>query len=325
MLRMIFKRTASSLRKVAVAAKFGVIVSGLFCSVVEHSCYADDSVPWQYFGAEAPGKVPVLFAPEVFPQSNRYFGVSFSVDGKECFYGVGYRNGDKFQEEIRWVHYEDGAWSPHQVLLSVEQQNYVDPFLSFDGKRLYFISTRPLQNGKRSFDIWYLLRPGDGWSEPVNVGPPVSTENANEFYVSMTSEKTLYFGSNKANPKNFDLYASRLGEDGVYQDPERLRGRVNTPHYEADVFVMPDESAVIFCSSGRDGGMGRGDLHVSFRDEDGVWSEALNLGVDVNTEYHEFAPSVSPDGKYLFFSRGSKGLMWVDASLISDLRKQQTR
>lgn len=77
------------------------------------------------------------------------------------------------------------------------------------------------------------------------------------------------------------------------------------------------------------GGRGRGDLHVSFRQSDGSWGELINLGDRVNTASHEWCPMVTPDGKYLFFSRwfgetwetATDGeVYWVDIRILDPFR-----
>jgi len=56
----------------------------------------------------------------------------------------------------------------------------------------------------------------------------------------------------------------------------------------------------------RDDSLGKGDLYVSSLVGD-KWTVAKSLGNKVNTSDHEFTPIVSPDGKYLFFTRVENG------------------
>lgn len=58
---------------------------------------------------------------------------------------------------------------------------------------------------------------------------------------------------------------------------------------------------------------GNGDLFVSWRRDDGSWSEPVSLGDAVNTEAHEFCPMMTPDGRYLAFSRLYGG-SWASAT-----------
>ncbi|MEL7497623.1 MAG: hypothetical protein AAFN77_08440 [Planctomycetota bacterium] len=253
------------------------------------------------------------------------FGLAISQDNRECYFAVALNENGTFREEIRFTErQEDGNWTKPQPLMPNEKKyKYVDPHFSPDGKKLFFIYTKPADKSKapkrQKFDIWYVERKDKGWGDPVNVGAPISTIDAEEYFVSLTSEKTIFFGSNRADRNNFDLYSSRLGKNGRYEEPKPLPGKVNTDKYEADVFVATDESYVIFSSSGREDGFGRGDLYVSFKDSAGNWSAGKNLGDRVNSKQQEFAPSISRDGKALFFSRGGI-IHWVSTTVIDELR-----
>lgn len=68
--------------------------------------------------------------------------------------------------------------------------------------------------------------------------------------------------------------------------------------------MAPDQSYIIFSSSGRRDGTGPvGDLYIGLRRADWTWEPARNLGPLVNTDRTEFCPVVSPDGRYLYFTR----------------------
>ena len=134
----------------------------------------------------------------------------------------------------------------------------------------------------------------------------------------------MYFASNgqariDTTRTDHDIYYSECVAD-VFQEPVRLDATVNSTAYEADVFVAPDESYLIFCST-RDGGFGQGDLYISFSDADGGWTEATNMGGAINTERYEYCPFVSKDGKFLFFTSG-QDIYWVDAGALEELRRE---
>lgn len=170
-------------------------------------------------------------------------------------------------------------------------------------------------------DIWYVEKNRNDWSEPINAGPNINSE-ASEFYISFTSDGTMYFSSSIQTPEDqrrsdLDIYYSK-SVNGIFQKPVRLGSAVNTPEYEADVFVSPDESYIIFCGI-KEGGLGRGDLYISFKNPDGSWSKAANMGDKINTEGHELCPFVTADGKYLFFT-SNQDIYWVDAGVIEAFR-----
>jgi len=216
--------------------------------------------------------------------------------------------------------FENGSWTSPIAILVHDVYSYNDPFLSPDEKKLFFISDRPLsgQGSKKDYDIWYIERKAGKWTEPINAGKNINSEK-NEYYISFTKNGKMYFSSNigdTAAKNNFDIYSSQL-RSGEFQPRVRLDSGVNSPHYEADVFVSPDESYIVFAAN-RPGGKGRGDLHISFRESNGSWTASRSLDM-INTETNDFCPYVSPDGKYLFYaSRGD--IYWVSTEVIRKLR-----
>ena len=265
-----------------------------------------------------PGLTPEVFAPGFISQKDEFeFGSVFSEDGTEFYYGVDV-NG---KSETRYTKLKDGQWTEPIKLFHHEQYGYNDPFLSPDEQQLYFISSQPLDGtgAKKDIDIWYAEKQTNGWSEPINPGEIINSDS-NEYYISFTESGTLYFASNiQATQRgDYDIYASQQ-VNGQFQTPQRLSDAVNTTNYEADVFVAYDESYLIFCSH-RPGSFGRGDLYISFKQEDGSWTQAKNMGNAINTKNYEFCPFVTIDGKYFFYTQGND-LMWVDAEIIESYRE----
>ena len=272
-----------------------------------------------YLGQTPPTDTPELFAPGWISLPGQYeFGSVFSVDGLEMFFAVDLGG----RSEIRSIRVREGEWGPVETVISHSEYSFNDPFLSPDGNRLFYISDRPLNGSDpaKDHDIWYSIRREQGWSAPINAGPMINTVK-NEYYMSFTREGSMYFGSNGAadedRPGDFDIYFAEA-DHFRFQRPSRLPETVNSRQYEADVFIAPDESYLIFCSV-RGEGLGEGDLYVSFRSPDGGWTAAKNMGETINTEYHELCPFVTSDGKYLFFT-SNRDIYWVHADIIDSYR-----
>jgi hypothetical protein len=271
----------------------------------------------RYFNQTPPGTAATVFAPGKVSKSDQFeFGAVFSKDMTEFYYGVEI-NG---KAETRMMKFTNGSWSSPITILTHSVYSYNDPFLTTDNKKLFFISDRPHsgQGPKKDYDIWYIERQAGEWSEPINAGKNINSEK-NEYYISFTQNDKMYFSSSigdKEGANNFDIYSSEF-RAGAFASPIKLGAGVNSPHYEADVFVSPDESYLVFATN-RPGGLGSGDLHVSFRQADGTWTASRSLDT-LNTETDDFCPYVSPDGKYLFYaSRGD--VYWVSSEVIQKLR-----
>jgi hypothetical protein len=273
----------------------------------------------QYFGQAPAGTTWSVFAPGNISLPDRAeFGSIYSKNGKEFYYAI--EVDDK--AEIRVMKFENNKWSEPVQLLVHNTYSYNDPFLTPDEKRLFFISNQPMngEGPKKDFDIWYIERNGTQWSKPINAGPKINSPK-NEYYTSFTKTGAIYFSSNingAEGTEDYDIYTCRY-TNGEFQTAERLGPAVNTTGYEADVYVDPNETYLIYCSN-RPGTFGRGDLFISYKNADGSWTPSKNMGKEVNEERTEYCPFVTPDGKYLLFT--AKGdIRWIDAGIIEKLRK----
>jgi Tol biopolymer transport system component len=181
----------------------------------------------------------------------------------------------------------------------------LDLFVAPAGARMFFSSNRPLTgvSPKSDLDTWYVDRQGAGWSAPIRLSG-VANSPAQDVFVSITGNGTLYFASDRGG--NNDIYRA-VPTEGGYSEVERLPGVVNTSGSESNPLIAPDESFLIFVAE-RSGGLGAADLYVSHR-RNGEWMPARNLGALVNSSYADFAPSLSPDRKYLFFTSERPGIV----------------
>ncbi|MGG5487863.1 hypothetical protein [Gaetbulibacter sp. PBL-D1] len=275
-----------------------------------------------YLGQTPPTSIPKIFAPGLISKADESeFGSVFNKDATEFYFGVDV-NG---KAEIRYTKLEGSIWSKPKVLLSQDTYSLNDPFLSPDESRLYFISNNALEGDdiKEDYDIWYIEREGNKWNPKlIRASPNINTDK-NEYYMSFAENGSMYFSSNKNAPINrkhdFNIYVS-VFKQGAFQKPKLLGNSINTGAYEADVFVSPDESYIIFCSI-REEGYGQGDLYISFKDDNDNWSKATNMGAVINTTGHELCPFVTKDGKYLFYT-SNQDIYWVDANVIQQLKNQ---
>lgn len=275
----------------------------------------------KYLEQKPPSLTPAVFAPGLVSMNTESeFGSVFNKDGTAFYYGVD-KNGST---EIRFSELLKDKWTKPKTILSHENYGFNDPFLSPDEKRLYFISKKALDGvgAKEDHDIWYVEKEGKGWSEPINPGTNINS-NSEEYYISFTQNGTMYFSSNKSNSEeekgNFDIYSSK-NIDGKFQKSVKLGDEINTPNYEADVFVDPEETYLIFCAQ-RPEGLGRGDLYISFKNEDGSWTKSMNMGEKINSKNHELCPFVSKDGKYFFYT-SNQDIYWVSSKIIEDLKQE---
>ena len=283
------------------------------------SCSSQKSSLSKYIDKNKPSLSAKVFAPGFISQENESeFGSIFSKNGTEFYYAVDL-NG---KAEIRYTKLENQSWSRPITIISHEKYGYNDPFLSPSEKELYYISDMPKNDTDtiRDFDIWYSRKINNQWSNPINAGDKINS-NKNEYYVSFTSNGKMYFASNKNAEENrshdFDIYSATI-TNGKFNEPIRLNDSINSKRYEADVFVSPDESYLIY-SSARKEGLGKGDLYISFKNKNGEWRKAKNMGTIVNTKEHELCPFVTKDGKYLLYT-SKQDIYWISTKILNKFK-----
>ena len=278
-----------------------------------------------YLGQNPPGKTPEVFAPGIISTEADEGCSYFSKDGQLYLF----TRGGSVEPGIFIMEQKEGIWSkPYLASFSAGRHDW-DFTLAPDGKTVYIASGRPHKKGgapERDHSIWVSERTKEGWSEPQLLPFPVNS-GQHDSYPSVTEDGTLYFFSRRSGGSGLgDIYRS-WKTNGHYTKIENLGAPINTEFHEVDPFVSPDESYMILCSD-RPGGCGNADIYISFRKEDGSWTEPVNIGKKVNSPYDEYIPAVTPDGKYFFFTSnksGNREIYWVDARIITRLKSTQLK
>lgn len=134
------------------------------------------------------------------------------------------------------------------------------PFLSPDGRYLYFASNRP--GGMGGMDIWRSEKDASGsWKEPVNLGIPINTPGQEMSPVAGSDGRTLFFASDgHPGMGGFDLFKSRNSPNGKWSEPENLGYPVNT-HANEDGLSIVGFLGRAFIASDRDPATGK-DLYA---------------------------------------------------------------
>jgi len=262
-----------------------------------------------YLGQTPPGLTSKPFAPGIVNTKKWGDAGGFSRDMSE-FYVSRWRHShdDKEPQSVKFQKV-DNKW--HKTKLPTGARN---PIYSPDGKTIHYGSK-------------YKERTENGWSEKKSLGS--SFEEIPIMGLHSSLYGTLVFDEFTRDGNGILRY-SRL-VDGKREAPKPLPKVINTGKWNAHPFIAPDESFIMWDGQ-RDSGYGESDLYISFRQSDGSWGEAINMGDKVNTKAEEGGPSITPDGKYLFFNRMvpsgdnvkrlQSDLYWIDAKIIEELRLQ---
>ena len=256
-----------------------------------------------YLGQTPPKTEPKVFAPGIVSTERYTYGGTFTPD-MDAFYFLrdsGTDNG------LEFVVYENinNQWQESVISKPVGQ-----PMIAPNGKMMHL--------GRR-----YKVLTPDGWSDAKGLGEYFEGYRIMRMTSSLAG--TFVFDEVGSDDGDGIIRYSRL-LDGVREEPQAFGEVVNSGTFNAHPYIAPDESYLLW-DSRRDGGFGGADIYVSFKQDDGTWGDAINLGPTVNTDGWDAAASVTPDGKYLIFHRlnesGNANIFWVDASLIETLRARK--
>ena len=216
----------------------------------------------------------------------------------------------------------NGHWSNPEVASFSGKYMDADPFVTKDGKTIYFISNRPLKEGdpvKDNTDIWKVTITSSGWSAPVNPGPPINSD-ADEYYPTVADNGNIYFGSPRAGGKGgSDIYRCRM-VDGKYQPAENLGDSINTVGNDYEAFIAPDESYLIYNSTPNT--LAHLDFYISYN-LNGVWTKAKKLPAPLNSQGIEWSPKVTHDKKLFYFSSTRNN--WTDTPVKPENMQQLNR
>jgi len=139
--------------------------------------------------------------------------------------------------------------------------------------------------------------------KPRNLGDSINTPYL-EYFPSLTIDGKKMIFTKRING-NEDFYESDLNNGWSKAYP--LPGDINSPAFnEGAQNISQDGKWLIFTGCNFPEGLGSCDLYISFLTKTG-WSEPRNLGPNVNSEFWESTPSLSPDKKDLYFSSNVPG------------------
>jgi len=135
---------------------------------------------------------------------------------------------------------------------------------------------------------------------PISLGENINTANL-EYLPSITAdEETIVFTRRSGNSQldNEDFFISKK-KDGLWSVAQNF-SKINTQNNEGAQSITADGRAIFFAAKDRKGGYGNFDIWMSYKVGDN-WSAPANLGEAINSAYWESQPSISSDGKTLYF------------------------
>jgi outer membrane protein OmpA-like peptidoglycan-associated protein/tetratricopeptide (TPR) repeat protein len=271
-----------------------------------------------------------VFAPKnlgtgINTEASEYFP-SLPIDGKQMVFTrkLNYSNEDFFTSNK-----EGSAWSPAVQLTG----NINTPLnegalnISQDGQWLIFTGCeRP--GGYGSCDLYISYLTENGWSEALNLGGRINTDQWESQPSLSPDKRDLYFASRR--PGGYggsDIYVAHLQPNGRWSEPENMGSEINTSGDEQCPFIHADNQTLYFTSNGLPG-YGDEDIFVIRKNGQGKWSQPQNLGYPINTIDREGTLFITADSKTAYFasdrSDSKGGLDIYSFEMRPDIRPAKT-
>ncbi|OQP42745.1 hypothetical protein A4H97_11305 [Niastella yeongjuensis] len=280
------------MKKIGVTIGVIIVISTTFlsCEVIGQQKLWDG--PAAYLGQKPPGDTPEIFAQGMLVDSGIVLGkMNFSTDGRSFYYSYAKHWFSSEGAGTRELSFDGQSWQKPHIIA----ENLTNPALSPDEKTLYL--------GAPKGQVWVLHKSPQGWSKPeLWMEKPYGLYNFQAVH-----SNTYYVGSNgtagsKSDWSTYDFCKLTIsGKDTVINS---LGSTINTSGFDGDFFIAWDESYIII--SAKETKTFECELWISFRKKDNTWSEPQSLGPAINDGLaHRFGQYVSPDGKYLFYTRGT--------------------
>jgi len=213
---------------------------------------------------------------DVINNSSSNYKAVISGDGNTLLY----MNELPFYDAVYFSRFENGQWTePENITPQIQSDGdqYVTS-VSYDGTILYLTKEDNFNSDIYSSDY------KDGqWAKSRPLDKPVNSKYWESHASISKDNKTLYFTSNRRGGLGeMDIYKSSLDKEGNWDKPENLGSTVNTSLNEDTPFITEDGKSLYFSSQGHNS-MGGYDIYVTHLDDDGKWTEPVNLGYPVNT------------------------------------------
>lgn len=223
---------------------------------------------------------------------------TFTPDGREMYFFRADRNFGNYH--LLWSRCIDGAWSTPAAPPFAAKPPILesDPFVTTDGKRLYYVSSRHnhAASGGEDLDIWYVERERDGaWGESRRLPEPVNSPGS-ELLPRALADGRLVFGSNRAGGLGQgDIYFATPKSDGTWT-VTNAGAPVSTSAYEYEAEISHDGRTMVVVAD-------RGDRSHLYRFalRKGKWVEQGR--VPARGDVFQVGPLLSPTGDRLLFAQ----------------------
>lgn len=245
---------------------------------------------------------------EINSQYNDY-NPFYDIENEQLFYtsqslnstgGKVNKFDNSFFEDIYQSSFEDEEWLSSENIGKVFSTKENDAIVGKSANdSTIFIYRGAVNNG----DLFISTKEGLSWSKPKALSSNINNKKSKESSATITADgNTLYFVSDQdGGYGGSDIFVSHKKENGKWGPSQSVGAILNTKKDEISVCLSHDDKTLYFSSNGL-GGSGGFDVYKSEIDEDGNFSEAVNLGAPINTATNQISYYPLPDEKTAFYA-----------------------
>jgi len=224
------------------------------------------------------------------PKAKKYFCKGSDLDpNTKSFAGAYYTAGE--------LSYNEGEYA--------KAKRYFTYAINVQPNDKKIIQQAPVYLTRCDYAIDMMKHPVD--FKPVLMPAVINGTFAQSHPVLTADGKTLYYttlgGPSRQDDENI-VYSTF--KNGIWSAPEAISDKINTKDNEGTCSISMDGNSLVFVGCGRVDGLGSCDLYMSTR-VNGIWSTPKNLGPSINSSTWDSHPSLSADGRTLYFVSARKG------------------
>ncbi len=157
--------------------------------------------------------------------------------------------------------------------------------------------------------------------EPERLPEPLNTFRFQYFPALTADSRFLLFTGRPTSASGEDLFVSRQNPDGTMGAPASISPAINTSYNEGAGAISGDGKTLVFASCDRPNSVGNCDLYISRRTGNN-WSKPENLGRNVNSTEWDSQPTLSADGRTLYFTSTRRGGQGQEDIYVTTLDEQ---
>jgi outer membrane protein OmpA-like peptidoglycan-associated protein/tetratricopeptide (TPR) repeat protein len=181
--------------------------------------------------------------------------------------------------------------------------NETDPLFDQDFKKtMYYVQMKDRIDFLKNMLVNVMAIEKEKLSEPIN-------KFQLQYFPVLTADGEQILFTKRDGTGNFDkedIFTSYLEPDGSWTNPVSIAETINSQYNEGTCSVTADGNILIYTSCDAPDSEGSCDLYIAYK-VNGNWQRPTNMGKKVNSRSWDSQPSLSADGRILFFSSNRRG------------------